>query len=559
MKKFSVAVIASSGGGAATLGHTNAVVLLQTVNDQLSLINARVVAALYVSLDGGKGMDSANEQTDHATLYQVDEIGGGTDGDLDSPFLAVHLIKRGTLSQVNEYCLEQENKIAQSIEGDQIHGLICISCHVGIFERTLRAAAKKKIPVTGSGGSSLSSAASLHEIVLVGNAGGSVATTSYTRAVSFTHSLSVIWNIPYEPWKKPKGSDSQGASLTSILNACLPSFWGVCIAKCILGRASCLPGLVGLIMPVFENHTLPTICAVVAATSCCTKTTSQQAIPTSSLIMATVIASAACSQSVVSGLLAGWLVSQITDRMMFMCIFRGVPATMTNMISAGGVGVIVLMILSPVAPVFRLLTRFIRYGILCSVTWSSMYLRGFAGFAWGCLSCYGSKVGWYHSFFLPGILIEMELGEPSFLGAIDVLTLVLVCAGICFGNLASRRLLPLPLEISDSDAALCKRGLYINLLCGDFVEVCYPFMERHVALNAGGYLASGLSTAWLVLEAQEGKDVPKSMAYLPVVVSLALSGAQSYRMMVASAVAFGFSFLTAFIHHTASSMKKKYQ
>jgi hypothetical protein len=31
---------------------------------------------------------------------------------------------------------------------------------------------------------------------------------------------------------------------------------------------------------------------------------------------------------------------------------------------------------------------------------------------------YGSKIGWYHLIFLPLILLEMESGGPSFLGAL---------------------------------------------------------------------------------------------------------------------------------------------
>ena len=38
-----------------------------------------------------------------------------------------------------------------------------------------------------------------------------------------------------------------------------------------------------------------------------------------------------------------------------------------------------------------------------------------------CFRCcqvfvYGSKIGWYHLIFLPLILLEMESGDPAFLG-----------------------------------------------------------------------------------------------------------------------------------------------
>jgi hypothetical protein len=68
------------------------------------------------------------------------------------------------------------------------------------FVKTLMAAAQTGIPVTGSGGTSLARAASLYGIVrLCGNAGDSVANTSVTRAVSYTHALSQAWQRDYRP------------------------------------------------------------------------------------------------------------------------------------------------------------------------------------------------------------------------------------------------------------------------------------------------------------------------------------------------------------------------
>lgn len=63
---------------------------------------------------------------------------------------------------------------------------------------------------------------------------------------------------------------------------------------------------------------------------------------------------------------------------------------------------------------------------------------------------------------LPAILLEMEGGMPSFLGALDLCTLVLVSAGVCLGHLA--------VPVHRHMTPLARRGATINLLFGDFVS-----------------------------------------------------------------------------------------
>ncbi|CAE7741650.1 unnamed protein product, partial [Symbiodinium microadriaticum] len=63
---------------------------------------------------------------------------------------------------------------------------------------------------------------------------------------------------------------------------------------------------------------------------------------------------------------------------------------------------------------------------------------GLAGAFAGVLMNFGSRRGWYHQFFLPLILVEMEHASMSFLGALDWLTLCMTGAGAC----AAQWLLP---------------------------------------------------------------------------------------------------------------------
>jgi hypothetical protein len=183
-----VALIGSSGGGTATLGHTQASEFVNTIDVELENISESVSlsTAIFVSLDGGKGMDSATEE-DGATLYHLSN--------------GVQKFHHGTLKEINERVQYLELGLAKDIQDGNIHGLVSISSKVSIFSRTLQAAAEKDLPVTGTGGTSLSMASSKYKIRLVGNAGGSVATTPLTKAISFSHALAKSWNLQYMPWK----------------------------------------------------------------------------------------------------------------------------------------------------------------------------------------------------------------------------------------------------------------------------------------------------------------------------------------------------------------------
>ena len=137
-----------------------------------------------------------------------------------------------------------------------------------------------------------------------------------------------------------------------------------------------------------------------------------------------------------------------------------------------------------------------------------------------------------HSFFLPMILIEMELGETSMLGALDVLTLVLVCAGVCLGII---------LTGSESESRLAKRGIAINLFCGDFIEACYPHMERYRLVNLSGYIASSLS-------AMITTGSCMSSAYLPFPIAIWLADDRK-TLLAASLVAFFIPFTGTVINY----------
>lgn len=552
-----VALIGSSGGGTATLGHTCPVSFLRTIDEQLSLIQglgtdaaARLVVALFVALDGGRGMDGVDEQSSKARLFQFRLI---NDTEIRSEVVAV-----GSLDTVNRKCAElQRHLVAAKIRENHVDALICVSCHIGIFGETLQAAATRgtRFYLTGSGGTSLAQIGSIFSIKLTGNAGGSVATTTITKAVSYTHALARAWGMPYEPWKSHYSVKSNNPSLTSVLNSCLPAFWGVCLTKKFLialeravedgGSADVtkvrFSSLAETVVSL-EQHTLPTVCAVLTAISFRREKALSSVVST---VMAAIVASSSCMGTILTAMWAGYLVSLWSDKLLYTCIFWNFPATMTSLTVGGGLGGAISLLVLPLATILRNCTALFRQ-VLSTGLQSKPWGIGLA-FVLGCLSCHGSKIGWYHSFHLPLILIEMETGDASFLGAIDELTLVLVCAGICaaiqFEGTRKK------MESSPAGVLLCRRGLGVNLACGDFIEVCYPYMDASGLVNIGGYLASGLACSWLIWRnGQRGEGVlPQSSAYLPWPAAVALSSPCHEAMLEASFVAFGLSFLFALI------------
>jgi len=238
---------------------------------------------------------------------------------------------------------------------------------------------------------------------------------------------------------------------------------------------------------------------------------------------------------------------------------------MTNILVAGCIGPVVAILLSAsgittllgwVTDIVRSIVRTSTVDSIAPITifsWNEYNISGL-GFVFGCLFCYGSKVGWYHSIFLPIILIEMEHGEASSWGALDECTLVIVSAGICCANILTS---PSSLESVQSDnTSVCKRGLLINLLCGDFIEVAYPFMEESHLVNIFAYLASGV--AGEVLYCKDPTEILSS-AYLPVFVGIVLAHDRT-RMATAILSSFFISFLGMILSNAmrkATNSKKK--
>ena len=583
-----VVLIGSSGGGAATLGHTDPAELLSSINNELSKVKGEnsdemnkkqvldmkspmemnpveIQYGLFLSLHGGEGLDQASLHPDSsvATLFVYEHLEERQEKKSHESSIRMkrpHIIPiiTGTLREVNEvYRKLDTEKMTPMIQSGEINGMICISCDpLDVNKSSLEAAGMKGIAVTGSGGTSLSAAVVKYDLNLVGNAGGSVATTTYTRAVSYCYALANAWgsNISYSPFNEPISKDTnendkpEKPHIRSVLDSCVPAFIAVCVTSHLLCCS------------YFEKNSvfLSNLCQTALPMVCCVVCTSSYAPHHKTIaLMAACIASSVCQGSILAGLVAGKMVSWLVDHILFTCIRLDIPATATNILTAGGSGSITAVVLhySYAIQILSKLTDLIRYVVQSNPLQDTM-IPGY-GFLIGCIFCYGSKIGWYHAIFLPIILMEMEQGQASIYGAIDECTLVLVSAGICFGNILFSYFQPASTALSKGDVSISKRGLQINMLYGDFIEAAYPFMERSKVVNYVSYLACGVASEILYQERPE--DVLSS-AYMPVFMSIWLSKDWK-RMAYASFMAFFISLLGSlignFVMHVKCAEKEK--
>jgi hypothetical protein len=633
MKQYSVVLIGSSGGGTATLGHTNPAELLNTVhkelchlhNDEEGKFCVGLSHAIFVSTCDGSGFDSLkkdhwlpgnNKSGEAAPMAKLYSAGFHDSEDQEaSGRLNVHTIT-GPISQINTEAKRLDAKLSKILRSN--YALIAVSSEPTIIHAdSLRSCSELSIPVTGSGGTSISQIAELYDLPIIG-AQGSVASTTLTKARGWAMGLAREWGMAYDPKHgfqdggKGDNTTEEGAgqettplpSLKSILEAALPSFLFVCVALRFFGgsvgddESSIAAEIEYSLRFIVPGAT----CSILAATSRHSPSTNQSSQDQSTILMASalagIMASASASQlddiheggSALAGLIAGASIPLALSTVSNLCVKYHITATMTNIVCGGGVGIMVGMImhLSRAAYILSILTGCVR----CLIRWrritihetniqvrttasalvylqnmwydfaSSPSMSNFVytqeiqskkflpiprglGFVYGCIFVYGSKIGWYHSIFLPLIMLEMdsstEQNAASLLGAIDECTLVMVCAGICAGNL----LLPY-----GGNTSISWQALKTNILCGDFIEACYPSMEKSKLINVAAYLAAGISTEIIVRERL------LSSAYMPLPLSILISN-NRLGMFAASSIAFGISLVGTLVANTLDSVTKK--
>ncbi|EHB65779.1 hypothetical protein [Paenibacillus lactis] len=462
-----IAIIGSSGGNLYNLGGKEPRKLLDEILVQMESAGLSCGALQFIA--AGVSMDAAKETTP-AALYSWSSSQG-----------APVIIAEGTLQQVNQAAERLDREIAEQIELGEIDGVIVMSADPeGSNRHAVEACAKYKLPVTGTGGTSMAmiQAKGVHVIA----ASGTTGTTNRTRAVTFVTSLSKHWRIPYRPvigTAQASSSSGSGSSaspwrrinIRGMMMASLPGFIGMALVLAV----SKIPGLSAL-SEVFDLmiKALPVILAAIAA-----KQVSE--LDEVSIVAGIVAGILSVEGGIIGGIIGGIGAGIIVHYLFRKCVEWRFPATTVNIVAGGISGLIAgLIVYFLIAPIALSAGEGIRTLIETLVSWSPVM----AGLIAGLLIWPAIIGGVYHAAILPIVLLEMETTSNSFLGAVDMVGLVMVSAGITLANMIAPR--------DKGEAAVAAPGFAMNMGFGTFVEAAYPFMFSNKLVFAGAIASAGL-------------------------------------------------------------------
>ncbi|GAB6927678.1 PTS sugar transporter [Paenibacillus sp. JCM 10914] len=513
-----IAIIGSSGGNLYNLGGKDPGKLLDEILMQMESAGLSCAAVQFIAAQAS--MDNVKDSTP-AVLY-------GWNSSQEMPVI----LAEGTLAQINVEAEKQDRVIAEQIELGEIDGLIVMSSDPkGSNRHAIEAAAKFRLPVTGTGGTSMAMIQSKGAHVI--SASGTTGTTNRTRAVTFVTSLSKHWRLPYRPviGQAQKAQISAGVSspwkrinIRGIMMASLPGFIGMALILAV----SKIPGLSGL-SEVFDLmiKALPVILAVIAA-----KQVSE--LDEVSIVAGIVAGVLSVEGGMIGGIIGGIGAGIIVHYIFRKCVEWRFPATTVNIVAGGISGLVAgLIVYFLIAPVALSAGEGIRLLIETLVSWSPPI----AGLIAGLLIWPAIIGGVYHAAILPIVLLEMETTSNSFLGAVDMVGLVMVSAGITLANIIAPR--------DKGEAAVAAPGFAINMGFGTFVEAAYPFMFSNKLVFAGAIASAGLGGMLVGLFGVRGT------AYVPSFIGPITSN-NTVGFLIAMAASMLSSFLITFLANKVS-------
>jgi fructose-specific phosphotransferase system IIC component len=476
-----VAVLGSSGGNLRSLGGDDPSALLGDIRRQLEAAGIELAEVQFVAAEGS--MDNARQNT-RASLW------GLADGE-------VRVVAEGTLEDINSAASERDEAIAREIESGRLDGLILVSADPnGVNARAIEAAVARDLPAVGTGGTSIATAQS-KGLNLVA-ASGTTGTTNRTRAVMYASALARHWGLTYRPIIGGTGEAVAGESpwrrisLRSIMVSSIPAF----IAMAITLALSKIPGA-AFMDDVFNTmlDALPVVVAAMAAR----KVSGLDEVGVIAGVVAGVLS---IEGGILGGIVGGILAGILANQLLVLTLGRDFPATTANIVSGGLSGLVGgLVVFFGVAPI----TAAAGNGIRAAIEWAVDFNGVLAGALAGVLMWPAIIGGVYHSAILPVVLLEMEKQGNSFFGAIDMVGLVMVSAGITLANLIYPR--------TTGERALAASGFPVNVGFGTFVEASYPFMFADKLVFGGALLSACVGGA------VAGLFEVRGTAYVPAVVA----------------------------------------
>ena len=516
-RRHRLAVIGSSGGNLRSQGGADPAGMLAEIRRQADAAGIEVAFVQFILADAS--MDAATPETP-ARLGSLDASG------------AFQLGESQPLSEVNEAAAALDAELARLIDGGGVDALMLMSCDpVGANRLAVEAAARAGIPVVGTGGSSMAGVQAAGCRLIA--ASGTTGTTNRTRAVSAISALAKEWGLAYRPVigssavasragegaRAGIGSELRelagNVSVRGIMMASMPGF----IAMALSLALSKVPGLGFLEKDVFNVLVgyLPVLVAAIAA---------KQVSGMGEVgIVAGVVAGALSTDGgIIDGLAVGIIAGGLVYLVSGFCAMHNVPGTTAN-IAAGGLSGLAAGLLGKYA--FAPVALAAGTAIKGAIDWATAVDPLLAGAVAGLAIWFAIMGGVYHAAILPIIMLEMEKTGFSFLGAIDLTGLVIVCAGIQLAFILR------PRNPGDRTASIA--NIAINLLFGTFVEAAYPYMFSSRRVFAAA-IASATAGGALV-----GLLGVKCTAYVPTFVAPFLSNGEVWQTFAVIIATFALS------------------
>ncbi|MDD3339554.1 MAG: PTS sugar transporter [Lachnospiraceae bacterium] len=514
-----IAIVGSSGGNLFRQGGNDPDTMMKEIFTQAKSAGIEVAYIQFVGTNAS--MDHISD-TAPAKLYTLD--GGG-----------IKASEEGTLAEVNAKAVSYDEELAKMIADHQVDGMVLMSADPkGANVKAITAAAETGIPIVGTGGTSVANTQSMGCNVV--SASGTTGTTNRTRAVAFISSFAKEWNLKYSPVigssagaKVQDGNVWKRINFRGIMMAAMPGF--IAMALCL--ALSKLPGLSAM-EDMFNTliGVLPVILAAIAAKQV-------SGLDEVGIVAGIVAGILSVDGGIIGGLVVGILAGVMAYYIITFCLKHKVPGTTAN-IAAGGISGLVAGVIGMflIAPVALWLGDSIKGLIDMALNYNAVLAGAIAGF----MIWFAIIGGVYHAAILPIVLLEMESTGFSFLGAIDMCGLVLVCAGILLANIVKPR--------HKGDVAASVPGLFINLCFGTFVEAAYPFMFSSKKVFASAIAAATLSGAFV------GLLGVKCTAYVPTFIAPTLANeGKAVAMIICMLIAIGCAFVLALLSNVSDKKK----
>lgn len=517
MKKL--AIIGSSGGNLYNQGGNDPDGMMREIFAQADSAGIEVG---YIQFIGTSGSMDGISMGAKARLYT-----------LNGPKKLI-VSEEKTLAEINEMSKESDKKLASMIREGEIDGIMLMSCDPkGVNKEAITAAAEKKIPIAGTGGTSMADTQVAGCRVIA--ASGTTGTTNRTRAISAISAFSKEWKIKYSPVigssggsQSKEGNVWKRINFRGIMMASMPGF--IAMALCL--ALSKIPGLSGL-EEVFSSLVgiLPIIVAAIAAKQI-------SGMDEVGIVAGIVAGSLSGDGGIIGGIVVGILAGVLVYYISSFCFKHKVPGTTAN-IAAGGLSGLIAGLLGmyAIAPV----ALAVGNGIKMAIDWTLGYNAILAGAVAGFAIWFAIIGGVYHAAILPIVLLEMESSGFSFLGAIDLCGLVMVCAGIQLAYIIKPR--------NQGDRASAIPNILINLAFGTFVEAAYPFMFSCKKVFAGAIASATI--AGIVI----GLFDVKCTAYVPSFVAPFMSNSKTVQTILAMIIAMGSAFVFTLAANILESKK----